>query len=112
MSLSAPVVAIEGERSPIRALQRSWQLTAGNSWRLLAFYALFFMAALVIQMLAGIVVGIPLAMVADGFVLLLGTALISSLINAIVVLYFVAIIGAVRDQLAGPSVEQERRTFD
>ena len=112
MSLSAPVVAIEGERSPIRALQRSWQLTAGNSWRLLAFYALFFMAALVIQMLAGIVVGIPLAMVADGFVLLLGSALVSSLINAIVVLYFVAIIGAVRDQLAGPSVEQERRTFD
>ena len=36
-ALTAPVIAIEGERNPIKALARSWKLTKGNSFRIVLF---------------------------------------------------------------------------
>ncbi len=112
VSLSAAVVAIEGERNPMRALRRSWALTAGNGWRLFGFCALVFVAFLVIQMVVGIVVGIPLAMLGSSYAVQLGTALVSSLMNALMAVYLVAIVGAVHHQFAGVPAEQERRTFE
>jgi hypothetical protein len=112
VSLSGAVVAIEGERNPVRALRRSWALTAGNGWRLAGFYALVFVAFLVIQMVLGILIGIPLAMLGGNYGVQLATALVSALLNAVMAVYLVAIVGAVHQQLAGASPEQERRTFE
>jgi uncharacterized membrane protein len=112
VSLSGAVVAIEGERSPIRALRRSWDLTAGNAWRLLGFYALFLVAFLVVLMIVSLIVGIPLQMIASPSVAEIGTAVISSTLNALMAMYLVAIIEAVHHQLAGDPTEQERRAFE
>ena len=112
VSLAGAVVAIEGERRPLRALRRSWMLTAGNAWRLLGFYALFLVAFMVVLMIVSLVIGIPLQMIATGGVAAIGTALVSSILNALMAMYLVAIIEAVHHQLAGPGIEQERRTFE
>lgn len=112
VSLSAAVVAIEGERNPVRALRRSWHLTSGNAWRLLGFYALFFVAFLVILMIVSLVIGIPLQMIANSYAAEIGSALVSSVLNALMAMYLVAIIEAVHHQLAGEPVEQERRAFE
>jgi len=110
-SLTAPVVAIEGERNPIRALIRSWQLSKGNVWRMIAFYALFLVAFLVVQMMVGVALGIPLAVLASPPVAQLISAVVSSTLNAIMALYLVAIIGAVHSQLAG-SDDRDRALFE
>lgn len=112
VSLSGAVVAIEGERNPVRVLRRSWSLTTGNAWRLFAFYALFLVAFLVILMIANLVIGIPMQMIGGSFTTQIVTALISSLLNALMGVYLVAIIGAVHNQLAGDPAEHERRTFE
>lgn len=112
VSLSAAVVAIEGERNPMRALRRSWALTAGSGWRLFSFYALVFVAFLVIQMVLGIVIGIPVAMLGGSYGAQIATALVSAMLNALMAVYLVAIVGAVHLQFAGAPVEQERRTFE
>jgi hypothetical protein len=112
VSLSAAVVAIQGQRNPARALRQSWALTRGNGWRLFAFYALVFVTFLVVQMVLGIVIGIPLTMLGGSTAVLLATALVSALLNAAMAVYLIAILGAVHDQLAGPANEQERRTFE
>jgi hypothetical protein len=112
VSLSGAVVAIEGERNPVRALRRSWALTAGNAWRLLGFYALFLVAILVILMIVSLIIGIPLQMMASPAVTEIGTALVSSTLNALMAMYLVAVIEAVHHQLAGGPAEQERRTFE
>jgi hypothetical protein len=112
VSLSAAVVAIEGQRNPVKALRRSWALTSGNGWRLFSFYALVFVAFLVIQMVLGIVIGIPLAMLGGGHAAQVATALVSSLLNAVMAVYLVGIVGAVHQQLAGMPAEQERQTFE
>lgn len=110
VSLSAAVIA-QGERNPVRALQRSWALTAGNAWRLLSFYALFFVSVLVIQMVAGIFVGIPARMLASPATSALVMAVITSVLNALMALYLVAIVGAVHAQLSGTADGDEQRTF-
>jgi hypothetical protein len=112
MSLSPAIVAIEGERNPLQVLRRSWALTTGNFWRLLAFYALFLVAVLVILMIARLFIGIPLQMMAGGEIANIGDSLVSATISALMAMYLVAIIEAVHHQLAGNPIEQERRTFE
>ncbi len=101
VSLSGAVVAIEGERNPLRALRRSWRLTGGNAWRLLAFYALFFLAAGVVLMIVNLFVGLPLQMLGSATTAEIGNALVSSVITGVAQMYFVAIIAAVHRQLGG-----------
>ncbi|MEW9854951.1 hypothetical protein [Novosphingobium sp. M1R2S20] len=113
VSLSGAAVAVGGERNPLRALRRSWALTAGNGWRLFGFYALFLIAFLVILTMVSVVLGIPLQMLGGGtHAATVMTSVISSTLNALMALYLVGIIGAVHSQLAGRSPEEERRTFE
>ena len=110
VSLSGAVVAVEGERNPVRALRRSWALTSGNGWRLFGFYALLAIAFMVILMIVSLLVGIPLQLVASDFVVNLVAAIVSSAMNALLALYLVAVIGAVHAQLAGRAAQNERRS--
>ncbi|MET1757095.1 hypothetical protein ABVV53_16765 [Novosphingobium sp. RD2P27] len=112
VSLSGAVVAIEGERNPIRALRRSWALTADHGWRLFGFYALFLLAFFVILTIVSVILGIPLQMMASSRTVELATALISSGLNALMALYLVGIVGAVHGQLAGRTAEEEQRPFE
>lgn len=112
VSLSGAVVALEGERNPIAALRRSWRLTAGNVWGLLAFYALLAVAFLVILIIVSLFLGMPLQMIASGRTAAIATALISSTLNALMAIYFVAVVGAVHSQFAGRTPEQERQPFE
>ena len=63
-------------------------------------------------MVLSIVIGIPAAMIGDGTTARLVNAVLSSVLNAAMAVYLVAIVGAVHHQLAGGSIEQERRTFE
>lgn len=112
VSLSGAVIAIEGERNPVRALLRSWHLTRGNAWRLAGFYALLFVAFLVVLLMVNLVAGIPLQLLASPHVAYLVIALLSAVFNAILALYLVAVIGAVHHQLTDNPIEAERRTFE
>lgn len=111
LSLTAPIIAVEGVRNPVAALIRSWNVTKGNTGRLLAFYALFLVAFLVILIVANLVVGIPLAMLAPGNLALIGEAFVGSALGAVMALYFVAIIAASHRQLTGNTPEADRAPF-
>lgn len=112
MSLVAPVMVIDGLRNPVGALRRSWQLTRGNSLRLFLFYFLVLIAFLVVMLLAGILGGLVTTVVLGAGTL--GQAvqgLVSGLIGAVMVVYFVAIIAATHRQLSGPSTGEITETF-
>lgn len=100
VSLSGAVIAIEGERGPLRALRRSWDLTAGNVSRLLSFYALFLVAFTIILIMVNLAIGIPLRLVASDWAAELITVLVSTMLNAVMGVYLVAIIEAVHHQLS------------
>ena len=99
-SLIMPAIAIDRILNPVTALARSWQLTKGNSMRLLAFYMLLFIATMVIFMLATMILGVVFAAI-GGHVETIGNAIVSSLLNAGFVVVFFAVLAAVHRQLAG-----------
>ena len=98
LSLAAPVIAIEGQLNPIRALQRSWALTRGNSIRLFFFYLLLLAAFVVLSIVISLVLGLAFA-IAGEQAALLGEAVISGLLNAIMIVVIVCVMAAVHTQL-------------
>ena len=111
-SLVAPVIAVEGERNPVAALKRSWALTSGNSMRLAVFYLLVLVVFLVVISVVTAVIGIVASLVGGAHGGEVTGAVVSSALNAVMALYFVAIVAAAHRQLAGPSADSVRETFE
>ena len=113
LSLVLPVIVIDRVHNPLAALVRSWQLTRGNSLRLLAFYLLLGLAYLVIVMVVSMVSMALAALIAgQGKVSLLIGGAISGVVGAAASALFTAILAAIHRQLAGPSAEAIGATFD
>ena len=99
LSLVAPVIAIEGERNPVRALRRSWKLTRGQSFRLFLFYLLLLVAFMALSVVITLVLGLPFALAGEQAALL-GEGVLSGLVNAVMVVVAVCVLAAVHTQLA------------
>lgn len=112
MALVAPVLAIEAERNPARALRRSWDLTRGNSGRLLAFFVLAGLLFAVIYGLTMMLVGVVLVLMTGGNVQQVLTAAVSSALTSGALVYFVAMLAAVYRQLAGEPAQTYQTIFD
>lgn len=98
-SLISPVIGIEGERNPVAAMRKSWALTRGNSMRLFFFYALLVIAFVVISAVISLVLGLVFAIGGDQTALF-GGAVISGLINSVMIVLMVCILAAVHTQLS------------
>lgn len=109
--LTPAVIAIERQANPLTALGRSWQLTKGNSVRIFLFVFLLFLAVGVVGGVISMVVGLFLAL-GGAQTALIGQAVISGLINAVFYVIFLGVLAAIYRQLAGPSTEAVRETFE
>jgi hypothetical protein len=112
MSLSAPVIAVEGVRNPITALLRSWRLTAGNSGRIILFYVLVGIAFAVIVAITTMLLGILIALVVKGQPAAVAGEFVRSILGAALSVYVAAVLAAVHRQVAGPSADVEALTFE
>ena len=113
LSLVLPVIVIDRVHNPVAALVRSWQLTKGNSLRLLLFYLLLGIAYLVVVMVAGMVSMALAALIAgQGKATMLIGGVVSGVVGAAASALFTAILAAIHRQLAGPSPEAIGATFD
>lgn len=110
-SLSAPVIAIDHLMNPLRAMGTSWRITKGNSLRLFLFYLLLFVALLVVFIIVSMVFGMIFALMGSQ-IMLIGNGITASLINAASITIFLAVLAAVHRQLAGPTTEDVRETFE
>lgn len=112
ISMVPPVVMVEGQRNPMAALARSWQLTASNAWRLLFFYALLFIGFWVAILIAGGLAGLGLQLVlGDRIGEPLG-AFVSAALQGVMSVYFIAVYASTHRQLAGPGNQATSRTFE
>jgi hypothetical protein len=110
-SLIAPVIAIEGTRNPIAAIQRSWQLTKGNSLRIALFlFLLIFTIGIIAALVSGII-GLVLSAIGEP-VATIGIDAVSALVNALVTVILLVVTVAIHRQLAGPSAEGLAETFE
>ncbi|WP_285713557.1 glycerophosphoryl diester phosphodiesterase membrane domain-containing protein [Erythrobacter oryzae] len=111
LSLTGPVIAIEGRMNPLAALGRSWQLTKGNSLRILLFVLLLVVVFGIIALLVGGTLSLVLSAMGEA-VALIGGGVIDALINALLTVLFLVVTVAIYRQLAGPSPEREAALFE
>lgn len=108
-SLLSAVIGIEKTLNPLRVLQRSWQLTKGNSLRLFGFYVLLFVVFIVISLIAGMVFAIFGIMGEQiGF---FGAAIGGAVLSMAVASVMLAVFAAIHRQLSGSSNEAAKETF-
>ena len=99
LSLAAPVIAIEGQLNPVKALQRSWSLTRVNSMSLFLFYLLLTDAFIVVSAVVSLVLGLVFALAGEQGALL-GEAIVSGLLNAVMIVLMVCVMAAVHTQFS------------
>ena len=109
--LTPAVIAIEHQSNPLTALGRSWRLTKGNSLRIFLFVFLLFLAVGIVGGVISMIVGLFLAL-GGAQAALIGQAVVSGLINAVFYVIFLGVLAAIYRQLAGPSSETVRETFE
>ncbi|MDE2436588.1 MAG: glycerophosphoryl diester phosphodiesterase membrane domain-containing protein [Sphingomonadales bacterium] len=112
ISLLTPVVVVEGQRNPVAALKRSWDLTQGNVLHLLAFYVLLMVAFVVIYLIVAKGLGLVIALVTSGSAAAMINDLIAACLQAALSIYSVAVVAACHRQLAGPSSGALAERFD
>lgn len=112
ISLVSPVVMVEGQRNPITALKRSWDLTGGNVLHLLAFFVLLLVGFMVVYFLLSIGIGLIVAMVTSGGVTAAINNLVAAALQAVMTVYLIAVSAACHRQLAGPSAAAVADRFE
>jgi len=111
-SLAPAVIMVEGQRRPLAALRRSWMLTKGNSLRIGLFYLLLLTVFLVVALLVGGIFSALGSIIAGAEGARTIEAVASSSLGAIVTLYFVAIVAAIHQQLAGGNPDRISSLFE
>jgi hypothetical protein len=104
MLMSAPVASAEGA-GPLAILRRSWDLTAGNWWRLFAFIVMIIIAAFVlaiaVRTASGLVVQLALGPPEPMSTSALVIAIVLALLNAVLTVILAVMLARIYVQLAG-----------
>lgn len=112
LSLVAPSIVVERLTNPLKAMERSWQLTEGNALRLFAFYFLVVLSFGLVILVAEGLVSLFMALVATDKPAEIVTTLVATVLQAVMSVYLIAISAAAHRQLAGPSVQSTVDKFE
>ena len=102
-SLTTPIIAAEGLRNPLAAVQRSFQLTKGNAGRLLLFLFLLVLAFIIGGEVLQLALSLLVQLVAGPEAGTITSALITSMVQAAMAVYLAAAMTASYRQLDGAS---------
>ena len=108
MLLTSPVASEEAV-GPVGVIRRSWNLTAGNWWRLFGFVLLFVIGVLVavtaISMAAGLIAVLAFGPIEPMSASALVVAVIEAIVQAAVTVVLAVMLARIYLQLAGAEVE-------
>jgi hypothetical protein len=109
MLMSSPAATAESI-GPIAIIKRSWDLTAGNGWRLFGFLMLFFIGAFAVVIAVGAATGAAVAAFLGRIEPMTASALVMALVEAIVqaaaTVLLAVMLARIYVQLAGHSQAQ------
>lgn len=106
LCLANAVIAIEGLRNPIAALQRSFTLTRANVGRLLVFFVLLVLAFAISIQLIQLVIGLLAELLAGGEAAKMIGALSGAILSAVMTVFLLGATAASYRQLVGSATQQ------
>ena len=113
LSMIVPVIVIDQERSPVKAISRSWSLTRGASFKIfLLLLLLGFGAAIINGILNALSGGAAVFSPNGGTTVVWTQVAIAAISGTVFGMYFISLIVAIHEQLAGPSVAAISNTFE
>ncbi|TAD78175.1 MAG: hypothetical protein EAY70_07215, partial [Sphingomonadales bacterium] len=110
-ALVSAVIVIGGTRNPVTAMRESWQLTKGNSFRLLLFFASLVLLAIVIGLILLLMVGLVFSALGER-VSLIGNAAFFALLLTVFYTVSYALTAAIHRQLSLPAHGGEADVFE
>ena len=111
LSMSMPVMVLEGTLNPITAIGRSWTLTKPKQWPITGFWTIIIVIMFVASLIFTSVFGLVAAIAGSGLVSALILGLTSGITGMIYGMVICAIATAMHGQLNGPSIETIEDTF-
>lgn len=100
-TLTTPAIVLDRLGNPVAAMKRSWNLTRANAMKIFGFFALLFVAYMVIALLLGGIVGVIAAALGGGAATALVNGLFNGVLGAGVAMVFSAILTSMHQQLTG-----------
>ena len=111
LSMIMPVVVLGGERNVFSTIKDSWRLTGPVAWRLLGFYVLLFIAAIVISIPLGLLIGGASAIGGEAGGAVFAAMLVNLVVSAVLNIVMMGVLAAVFYQLSGTSAPDIAETF-
>lgn len=116
-SVLVPVISVEGERNPITALTRSWNLTNSSVLPIVLVYVIFVVVVLVVGFVLALVLGgMFTSMIGAGAAPGLGTMLFGFILYLVVIaaymIFVASLAAALHSQLAGSTGTGLSDTFN
>ena len=111
LSMIMPVVVLGGERNVLSTIKDSWRLTGPVAWRLLGFYVLLFIAAIVISFPLGLLIGGASAIGGEASGAVFAAMLVNLVVSAVLNIVMMGVLAAVFYQLSGTSAPDIAETF-
>lgn len=112
LSLSMPVLVLEDTLNPVKAMIRSFRLTAPRQWAITVFWVVLFVIYILISLLVTGVFGVIAALAGTGTAAMVIVGLVNGALGMAVGILICAIAVAMFGQLAGPSAERIEETFE
>ncbi|MBD2842767.1 hypothetical protein [Erythrobacter rubeus] len=112
MSMSLPVLVLEGTLNPIKAVSRSFRLTGPKKWSIMLFWGVLFAAYMVVALLLTSIFGLIAALAGDSVVAMLILGLTNGLLGMGIGMIVSGLAVAMHGQLAGPSEAELTSTFE
>ena len=106
LSLTLPVIVIDGLRNPVSALVSSWRITQGNALRIFVFYLLLTLGLALLYLVAAMVVGLVIGFGnmasggTPGTAAVTGMGLFGGVAAALIAMMFSGILAAIHRQLS------------
>ena len=108
LGLVTPVVVAEGQRNPITAISRSFELTRGNGWAVVGLLILIAFTATIIAGVFSTMVGLLFLAVLSQDLALFLTKIVQALASAAMVSLIYAVTAAIYRQLRGSRLRRRR----
>ena len=112
LSMSLPVMVLDGTLNPLKAVGESFKLTKPKQWPILLFWFVIFVIMSIIGFLFQGVFGLVAAMFGTGTVAMLVVGISSGAWSMVAGMLVSAIAVAMYAQLSGPSTATIEETFD
>lgn len=113
LSMIVPVIALDGERNPVAAISKSWNMTNGRVLPVLGTYVIFIVALVVVVGVIAAVLVLPA--MGSGTMPGIGTIAAMALFYIValiaITIYASSLTAAVHQQLSGRSAEEAGQTF-